>query len=63
MISSLVALLIVIVIVAIIFGALVYLVDASPIPSPYKAWVRWLIIVIGVLIVILKALPMLGVSV
>lgn len=63
MISALIALLVVILIVGLIAGLVVYLIDISPIPAPFKLWARWLVIVIAVLIIILKALPLLGVTV
>lgn len=63
MIESLISLLIVIVIVGLICGLVVWLIDSSPIPSPFKEWGRWLLIVIAVLIIILRALPLIGVTV
>lgn len=63
MISALIALLVVILIVGLIAGLVVYLIDTSPIPAPFKLWARWLVILIAVLIIILRALPLLGVSV
>lgn len=62
MIAALISLLVVILIVGLICGLVVYLIDISPIPAPFKLWSRWLVIVIAVLIIILKALPLLGVS-
>ena len=63
MVESLVALCIVILIVGLICGLVVYLIDASPIPSPFKEWGRWLVIVVAVLIIVMKALPLVGVSI
>ena len=64
MISALIALLVVILIVGLIAGLVVYLIDSAPfIPAAFKQPARWIVIVIAVLIIILRALPLLGVSV
>lgn len=63
MVEALIALLVVIVVVGLICGLVVWLIDSSPIPSPFKEWGRWLVIVIAVLIIVMRALPLVGVSV
>lgn len=63
MVEGLIALLIAILVVGLIAGLVVWIIDTSPIPSPFKEWARWLVIVIAVLIILLRALPLLGVSV
>ena len=64
MIEALIVFLIVCIVVAFIAGALVFLVRSAPfIGSPFKEWIVWAIIAIAVLILILKALPLAGVSI
>jgi hypothetical protein len=48
-------------VIALIIGALVWLVRTVPfIPAPYKGWAEWLLIAIGVILFVLRALPLLG---
>lgn len=63
MIQSLIDLIIVILVAGLVAGILVYLIDASPIAQPFKMWARWLVIVVAVLIILVRALPLLGVGV
>lgn len=64
MIESLVALLIVIIIVALVIGMIAWLVQQAPfIGELYKQWIVWLLYVCGVLIILARALPLIGVHV
>lgn len=62
MISGLVALLIVILVVAIVAAVLTYCIDLLPINDQFKSICKILILLIAVLIIITKALPLLGVG-
>jgi flagellar biosynthesis protein FliQ len=64
MVSGLIGLLITILIVALIAGLVVYLIRRAPmIEEPFKSWAEYLVIVIAVIIIILRALPLIGVAV
>jgi cation transporter-like permease len=64
MIEALIAFLIVAIIVAAIAGLFVYLVRSAPfIGSPFKEWIVWGIIAVACLTLILKLLPLAGVSI
>ena len=60
--NALISLLIVVIVVGIVIGLLVYLVDMLPMDAMFKQVARVLLILIAVLIILAKALPMLGVS-
>jgi len=63
MIESLIAFAIAAVVIGLIIGFLVWAVRRAPfIPGEMKAIIEWVLIIVGVLIIILKALPLLGVS-
>lgn len=63
MISALVALLITILIVGLVAGIIVWIIDQLPLePPPIKQFARVIVIVIALLIILAKALPLLGVS-
>lgn len=61
MINALVALLIVVLVVGIVFYLLSLLLDMIPMDAGFKRLAMGLLILIAVLIVIAKALPLLGV--
>jgi ABC-type glucose/galactose transport system permease subunit len=63
MVNALIALLIVVLIVAVIASVLLYCVQLLPIEPSFQQIIRALIILIAALIIILKALPLLGVAV
>lgn len=64
MVSGLIGLLITILIVALIAGLVIFLIRRAPfIEEPFKSWAEYLVIVIAVIIVILRLLPLIGVSV
>lgn len=60
MITALVNLVIYLVIVGCIFGLLLYLVSIAPIPEPWKGWLRFLVIAVGVIILIYVLLSMIS---
>lgn len=63
MIEALIALLVVIIVVGIVAWLVVWLIDMLPIDARFKQIARVLVMVIAVLIVLMRALPILGVSV
>lgn len=63
MISALVALLIVVLVVGLIAWLVLKLIDMLPIDGNFKQIAKVLVMVIAVLIVLLRALPLLGVSI
>lgn len=64
MVSGLIGLLITILIVALVAGLVVFLIRRAPmIEEPFKSWAEYLVIVIAVIIIILRALPLIGVAV
>lgn len=64
MINALIELLIVIIVVGIVAGLIIWIVEMLPFPDPrWKQIARVLIVLIAVLIVLMRALPMLGVAV
>lgn len=64
MLEGLLGLLITALVVALVAGLLMFLVDRAPMIEPlWKQWLRWLVLAIAVLIIIIRALPLLGVSV
>jgi hypothetical protein len=63
MIEGLVGLLIVILIVGIGAGIIVYCIDLLPIEPNFKRIARVLVLLIAVLIILLRAFPLLGVAV
>ena len=64
MIEGLVALLIVMIIVALVIGMMAWLVQQAPfIADPWKQWIVWLLYVVGVLIILARALPLVGVRI
>ncbi|MDW9804271.1 hypothetical protein GOA91_15290 [Sinorhizobium meliloti] len=64
MIEALIALAITILVVGVIAGLIIFLIRRAPfIPAPFGQWAVYVVIVIAVLIILLRALPLLGVSV
>ncbi|NNU70431.1 hypothetical protein G9X67_34840 [Rhizobium sp. WYCCWR 11152] len=63
MASGLIGLLITILIVGFIASLVVFLIRRAPmIEEPFKSWAEYLVIAIAVIIIILRALPLIGVS-
>lgn len=63
MIEGLIALLIVVIVVGIVAGLIVWCIDMLPIEPNFKQIARVLVIVIAVLVILLRALPLLGVTI
>ena len=64
MMTSLIAFVIAVLVIGLIAGVLIIIVRKAPfIPGEFKAILEWVIIVIALLALLMKALPMLGVSV
>ncbi len=63
MVPGLISLLIVCLVVAVVCAVLLYAVNLLPIEGNFKQIIHLLIILIAVLIIIFKALPLLGVAV
>jgi len=64
MVAGLIHLLIVILIVGLVAGLVIWLIRTAPfIAEPFKSWAVYLVAVIAVLVIILQALPLLGVAV
>lgn len=62
MVEGLISLLILCVVVGIIAWLVLWLIDTLPLPAPFGQIARVLIIIIAVLIILYRALPLLGVS-
>lgn len=63
MIEGLIALLIVVIVVGIVAGLIVWCIEMLPIEPNFKQIARVLVIVIAVLVILLRALPLLGVTI
>jgi hypothetical protein len=63
MIEALISLLIVVIVIGIVAALIVWLIDMLPVDGRFKQIARVLVMVIAVLIILLRALPLLGVSV
>lgn len=63
MINGLIALLIAVIVVGIIAWLITYIIDMLPIDGPFKQIARVLIMLVAVLIILMRALPMLGVHI
>lgn len=63
MIEGLIALLVVILVVGIVAWLVVWLIDMLPIDGRFKQIARVIVMVIAILLILLRALPLLGVSV
>jgi hypothetical protein len=62
MISGLIGLLVTILVIGIVAAILIYLIDMLPIDGRFKQIIKVLLLLIAVLIIIARALPLLGVS-
>lgn len=63
MIEGLIGLIIALIIVGIVCGLVVWLILAAPfIPDPFKSWAEYLVYVVAVLVTLVRALPLIGVS-
>lgn len=60
MIAGLISLVIVIVVLGCVFGILLWIVDAVPMPSPYKGWATLAVKLIAALVLILLLLGLIG---
>lgn len=60
MINGLIALLIAVVIVGIVAWVITYCIDLLPIEGPFKQIAKVLVLLVAVLIILAKALPLLG---
>lgn len=64
MVEGLLHLVIAIIIVGLICGLIVWLIRAAPfIADPFKSWAEYLVYVVGVLIILVRALPLIGVAI
>jgi uncharacterized iron-regulated membrane protein len=64
MVEPLIALAVLILIVGLVAGLVVWLIRAAPfIEEPFKSGSVWLVYVVAVLIILAKALPLIGVNV
>jgi len=48
--------------IALATGVIAYLVKISPLTEPFKGWIWWAVIAIGVIWILKYALPIFGVS-
>jgi hypothetical protein len=63
-VSGLIGLLIVILIVALVAGLVVFLIRRAPmIEEPFKSWAEYVVLVIAVIIIVVRALALIGVSI
>jgi hypothetical protein len=60
MLTSLVNLVVYLIVAGIIVGLLLYLVNISPVPEPWKGWLWFLVMAIGVLVVIYALINLIG---
>jgi hypothetical protein len=63
MINALITLLILVLVVGIVAWIIIYLIDMLPIEGNFKQIARVLVMLIAVLIILLRALPLLGVPI
>jgi len=63
MIEGLIALLIVCLVVGVVAAVIIYCVQLIPLEPPFGQIIRVIVVAIAALIIILKALPLLGVAV
>jgi hypothetical protein len=63
MVEGLIALLIVCIVVAVVAAVVLYAVTLLPLEPPFHQLIRTLVIAVAALIIIFKALPLLGVSI
>lgn len=60
MISGLIALLIAVIVVGIMAWLITYIIDMLPIDGPFKQIAKVLVLLVAVLVILAKALPLLG---
>jgi len=60
--EGLISLLIVIIVVGIVAGLVIWLIDMLPMDTRFKQIARVLVLLIAVLIILVRALPMLGIA-
>ncbi len=60
MLASLVNLVIYLIVVGCVIGLLLYLVNISPVPEPFKGWLWFVVVAITVLVVIYLLLGLVG---
>ncbi|TRD03790.1 hypothetical protein FJV76_14225 [Mesorhizobium sp. WSM4303] len=60
MINGLIALLIAVIVVGIIAWLVTYIIDMLPIDGPFKQIAKVLVLLVAVLVILAKALPLLG---
>jgi hypothetical protein len=64
MVNALIMLVVAILIVGLVAGLVIMLIRKAPfIPGEFKTWAEYLVIVIAVLVIVLRALPLVGVAV
>jgi len=63
MINGLIALLIAVIVVGIIAWLITYIIDMLPIDGPFKQIAKVLVLLVAVLVILAKALPLLGLSI
>lgn len=63
MIDGLIGLLVAIIVVGIVAAIIIYLLDMLPIDARFKQIARVLVLLVAVLVILARALPMLGVSI
>lgn len=63
MLEGLIGLLVVLIVVGIIAALIIYLIDMLPIDVRFKQIARVLVILIAVLVILMRALPLLGVAI
>lgn len=59
-IGSLVHIVVYLIVVGCILGLLLYLVSVSPVPEPYKGWLRFFVLAAAILIIIYVLLGLIG---
>lgn len=61
MATALVGFLVFCLVVALIAGLVYYLIQAAPfLPGPFKPIMLWLVLAIAILVIVLRALPLMG---
>lgn len=63
MIEALISLLVVVIVVGLVAAIVLYLVEMLPIDGRFKQIARVLVILIALLVVLMRALPLLGIAV
>lgn len=63
MIESLISLLVLVLVIGIVVWLVLWLISEIPLPAPFGRTARVLVIVIAVLIILFRALPLIGVTI